>query len=127
HTRCFSWVEFGESPAALSRQGIQVEDGLAQADNTVHAIQLTGLKPGTTYYYRAMSREVQTLARKKVAFGRIEGSAVLSFTTPATRPDRVEFLVLNDIHDRPESFAELWKHQPGGRKDFVFLNGDMFN
>lgn len=127
HSRCFSWVEFGENPTGLNRKGTQVEDGLAQADNTVHAIALTGLEPGRRYYYRAMSREVQSLARKKVAFGRTQASEVFSFTAPQLRPEKVEFLVLNDIHDRPESFAAVWEHQTKGPKDFVFLNGDMFN
>jgi predicted phosphodiesterase len=39
----------------------------------------------------------------------------------------VEFIVFNDIHDRPESFETLMKYQGETKKDFVFLNGDIFN
>jgi acid phosphatase type 7 len=125
--RSYSWVEYGESPAMLNQKAVQVEDGLARADTTVHAIRLNRLQPGKTYHYRVVSREVLSLARKEVSFGRTESSETHRFTTPAEDPGQVEFLVLNDIHDRPESFAALMKHQEPGRKDCVFLNGDMFN
>ncbi len=127
HARSHSWVEYGENPAALNHKAWQVEDGLVQADNTIHAITLTGLQPGKTYHYRAVSREVKSLVRKEVTFGAIETSEVLTFRTMPERSKTAEFLLFNDIHDRPESFAQLMKFQDGGKKDFVFLNGDMFN
>lgn len=122
-----SWVEFGEDPAALPHKAVQVEDGMIQSDNTIHAITLTGLQPGRTYHYRVVSREVTNFTRRNVAFGRTEASEVYAFQTPAASASQATFAMLNDIHDRPESFAQLLGMQEGKTKDFVFLNGDMFN
>ncbi|MGV3538873.1 MAG: metallophosphoesterase [Rufibacter sp.] len=127
HTRCFSWVEYGQSPDKLDQKAVQVEDGLVQADNTIHAITLTGLQPGKTYYYRAHSTAVKSLVRRKVNLGDTQASEVFSFTTLPLKQDQVALLVFNDIHDRPESFGHLMQFQEGGKKDFVLLNGDMFN
>lgn len=127
HVPSYSWVEYGESPTQLNRKVMELEEGLAQTDNTIHAITLSGLEPGKTYYYRAVSREVKDLTRRKVKFGATEASAVHPFQTWRPLSDRTEFLMLNDIHDRPESFAHLFQFHDGSRQDFVFLNGDMFN
>ncbi|MGV3505487.1 MAG: metallophosphoesterase [Adhaeribacter sp.] len=127
HGRCYSWVEYGEAADQLGRKAYQVEEGQIQSDNTIHAIALQNLEPGKTYYYRAVSRELKSLVRKKVSFGEQVASEVYSFQTPQPAADQVSFLVFNDIHDRPESFAQLMKWEEPGRKDFVLLNGDMFN
>lgn len=124
---CYSWVEYGDDPDKLNMKAYQVEEGMIQADNTIHAITLTDLSPGKTYYYRAVSRKTENLNRKQQSFGKPVYSQVFKFTTLARDIKSVSFTVFNDIHDRPESFATLMKHQTPGKKDFVFLNGDMFN
>lgn len=127
HASSHSWVEFGESPTELNRKALQVEEGMIQSDNTIHAITLKGLQPGRTYFYRAVSREVKDFTRRNVAFGATEASEVHRFQAMAPEAEKVEFLMFNDIHDRPESFTQLLKLHEGGKQDFVFLNGDMFN
>lgn len=124
---CHSWVEYGESRDNLSLKAQQVEEGMIQADNTIHAITLGGLLPGKTYYYRAVSRKTESLDRKKQSFGQPVYSEIHTFSTLANDIKSVNFTVFNDIHDRPESFETLMKYQTPGKKDFVFLNGDMFN
>ena len=66
---CHSWVEYGESPDNLKYKAQQVEQGMIQADNTIHAITLSGLLPEKTYYYKAVSRKTENLDRKKQTFG----------------------------------------------------------
>jgi hypothetical protein len=124
---CHSWVEYGETPDKLNFKARQIEDGMVQVENTIHAITINNLKPGKTYFYRAVSAKVKSLERRSIAFGEALGTTVYSFTTLAENSKEVNFLVLNDIHDRPESFPVLMKYQGEGKKDFVLLNGDMFN
>jgi predicted MPP superfamily phosphohydrolase len=126
---CHSWVEYGESRENLHLKAQQIEEGMVQVDNTIHAIILSDLLPGKTYYYRAVSRKTESMVRKKQAFAETVYSDVYLFTTPSENEHiaSIEFLVFNDIHDRPESFATLMQYQGAGKKDFVFLNGDMFN
>jgi predicted phosphodiesterase len=124
---CFSWVEFGESKDKLDRKAASITDGLVQAYNTVHVITLRGLEPGKQYYYRICSRKIDDFQPYKMTFGEMYESEVYSFKTSGLQTDRVSFLVFNDIHDRPESFPLLMQYQGEGEKDFVFLNGDMFD
>ncbi len=123
---CHSWVEYGENPQTLNQKAQQTEDGMVQVDNTVHAITLSNLLPGKTYYYRAVSRKTENMERKRQSFGEPGYSEVYSFTTLSKDMDSVEFVVFNDLHDRPESFAALMK-QSSGKKDFVLLNGDILS
>lgn len=127
--KCYSWVEYGETETQLNRKAHRVEEGLVEANNTLHAIHLKSLKPGTTYYYRVASKEINQFGGNKITYGETHQSNVYSFATPREQKqiDSTEFLVLNDIHDRPESFARLMQYGGEGKKDFVFLNGDMFN
>jgi predicted MPP superfamily phosphohydrolase len=127
NTPCYSWVEYGESADKLNLKARQIEDGMVQVENTLHAIPLTNLKPSTIYFYRAVSEKPKSLERRAIAFESPVSTPVYSFTTPATTATDVNFLVFNDIHDRPESFPVLMKYQGDGKKDFVLLNGDMFN
>jgi UDP-2,3-diacylglucosamine pyrophosphatase LpxH len=124
---CFAWVEYGEAPDKLDKKAETFTDGLVQAYNTVHAIRVQGLAPGKKYYYRICSRSIEDFQPYKITFGGEFGSEPYAFTTPDVGADRVSFLVFNDIHDRPESFPHLMQFQGEGEKDFVFLNGDMFN
>lgn len=127
HFPCHSWVEYGEGPKTLNRRAEQTEEGMVQVDNTIHAVKLSGLLPGKTYYYRAVSRKTLSMERKQQAFGEPAYSPVYSFTTFSDHAETAEFVVFNDIHDRPESFEALMKYKRGNKTDFVFLNGDMFD
>lgn len=127
HTRCYSWVEYGESPDKLDQKAQRVNEGLIEANNTVQAITLKNLSPGKTYYYRVMSRNIDNFHPYKLKFGDTYAGDVFSFITPTEEKRTVEFLVFNDVHDRPETFPSLLKYQGESKPDFVFLNGDMFN
>jgi UDP-2,3-diacylglucosamine pyrophosphatase LpxH len=124
---CYSWVEYGESAASLSLKAHLVNDGMVEANNTVHAITLNNLLPGSTYHYRICSRPIERFDPYKLVYGEPFMSAPFRFKTPDPKASQTEFIVLNDIHDRPESFAHLLQYQGDTEKDFVFLNGDMFD
>lgn len=124
---CYSWVEYGESKDLLNKKAHTVHDGLVDAYNTVHAIRLANLQPGKSYFYRICSKKIESFAPYKLVYGDTYLSPVYNFKTVNKSAKEASFLVFNDIHDRPESFAQLMKFAGDTSNDFVFLNGDMFN
>jgi predicted MPP superfamily phosphohydrolase len=126
-TPCFSWVTYGETEDKMDRKAEAYTEGLVQAYNTVHAITLTGLEPGKKYFYRICSRNIDDFQPYKVTYGNVFESETHAFSTSNAEAEQVSFLVFNDIHDRPESFPLLMQYKGEEERDFVFLNGDMFN
>lgn len=123
---CLCWVEYGETEAMGTKADAQ-HLGLVDAYNYVNKIALPGLKAGTKYYYKVCSKEIVEFKPYNVSWGDTETSVVFSFSTPALQPEKVSWLVLNDIHDRPASFPHLMSLAKDFPADFVFLNGDMFD
>jgi predicted phosphodiesterase len=122
----YSWVEFGET-ADLGQKAHSVTDGLVDAYNRVNRVQLNGLKPGTTYYYRVCSKEITGFEPYKLTYGETINSEVFSFRTFEERPAKVSWLIMNDLHDRPASIPHLMGLRGDAPYDFVFFNGDVFN
>ncbi len=123
---CYGWVEYGETES-LGKKAHAVTDGLVNANTRVHEIQLTGLLPGKQYYYRIASKEILDFQPYKLIYGETTHSAVHTLQTVDPMASRINWLVLNDIHDRPASFGELLKQNGSDPYEYVFLNGDMFD
>ncbi|MBS1602665.1 MAG: metallophosphoesterase family protein [Bacteroidetes bacterium] len=122
----YSWVEWGESPA-LGQRTHSITNGLVDAYNRVNRIALAGLKPGATYYYRVCSKAITEFKPYQLTYGDTIRSDVFSFRTVAEHPDSVSWLILNDIHDRPQSIPHLLNMRGPEPYDFVFFNGDVFD
>lgn len=122
----YSWVEYGETNA-LGQKAQSVTNGLVDAYNRVNRIRLTNLKPGTKYYYRVVSKEITGFEPYKLTYGGTLESDLLSFTTPAVAADSMHCLIMNDIHDRPQSIPHLMQLNGVDPYDFVFFNGDVFD
>ncbi|HMR85521.1 MAG TPA: metallophosphoesterase family protein [Niabella sp.] len=123
---CYSWVEYGEGDK-LDQKAHQVTDGLVNAYNRVNNVHLPNLKPDTRYSYRVISKEITGFQPYKITYGETIISGTKTFTTVNPNATEVSWLVLNDIHDRPHSFAHLIKLNGNDPYDYVFLNGDMFD
>ncbi len=121
----YSWVELGE--AEPDKKAESVNDGLVNAYIRINRIVINGLKPGVQYRYRVCSKEIIDFKPSGVRYGGTIQSEVYSFSTVDPGSNGVALLILNDIHDRPESFNHLLALNGGDPFDFVFLNGDMFN
>jgi acid phosphatase type 7 len=122
----YSWVEYGDTNA-LGQKAQSVTNGLVDAYNRVNRIRLSSLKPGTKYYYRVVSKEITGFEPYKLTYGATLESDLFSFTTPAAEADSMHCLIMNDIHDRPQSIPHLMQLNGGGPCDFVFFNGDVFD
>lgn len=123
NNNCFSWVEFGENDDLSQREMTDV-DGLNQANNRIHKICLEKLKPGVKYAYKVCSKEIIKYSPYIAQYGKTIESRVYHFVMPSPETDEVSLLILNDLHDRPESIAHLIGLNNNDPYDFVCLNGD---
>jgi endonuclease/exonuclease/phosphatase family metal-dependent hydrolase/Icc-related predicted phosphoesterase len=120
---CHSWVEYGTDSLNMQRAQTWIE-GEVVANNTLNRITLTGLKPGTRYYYRAFSREI-TLYRPYIKeFGETAVTPVKSFTTFDDTKTDFTAVIFNDLHDIYPLFDKLYEQVRDIPYDIVIFNGD---
>ena len=127
---CHSWVEYGAGNN-LSQKAFTSRNGLVEANNRINKVKLKNLKPGAAYKYRIVSVEVLGYNPGKVTFGTPIQSTTYTFRTPALDEEEFKMIILNDIHDRPQTIPELlYKHGLSGNSrdyDLVVVNGDAFD
>lgn len=122
------WIEYGEEPDNLKQKAFgKSEWGLMPANSRLNSVTLNNLKPGTKYYYRIVSKEIKDFQPYKLTYGETINSATEHFINADTSKEKISFLMLNDIHDRPKSIPHLLGLDTEKTSDFVFFNGDIFD
>ncbi|WP_443937613.1 metallophosphoesterase [Pedobacter sp. MW01-1-1] len=122
------WVEFGEDPNNLNRKAYgKSELGLMPANTKLNVVSLSNLKAGQKYFYRVVSKEIKDFQPYKLTYGAVQHSEVEHFVNANVAKSEISFLMMNDIHDRPESIPFLLNIAPKEAYDFVFFNGDIFD
>ncbi|MDR0796327.1 MAG: endonuclease/exonuclease/phosphatase family protein [Tannerella sp.] len=120
---CHSWLEYGTD--SLNMQHVQTwEEGIVMSNNTMNRIRLTGLQPGTRYYYRICSREIILYQPYLKEFGETAMSHIASFTTLDNNKTDFTAVIFNDLHDGYPLFDKLLQHVNNIPYDIVFFNGD---
>ncbi|WP_316811789.1 metallophosphoesterase family protein [Pedobacter heparinus] len=122
----YSWVEY-QTEAGDIIKNHAVTDGMVDANNQIHRIALQDLKPGTRYSYTAFSKEIVDYQPYQITYGTTISSEKYEFITPVLNAKSMAMLIINDIHDRPNSIPHLMTLNGNDPFDFVFFNGDMFN
>lgn len=117
-----SWIEYGVDEK-IQLRARNVKHGMVDVKNGMQNVKLSGLQPGTVYYYRAVSCEVKSIEPYKVTYGDTLKSKIFRFKTPGLKEDEFSFLVFNDLHNAPEYLEETAKSE--GEFDFVLFNGDI--
>jgi len=120
---CHSWVEYGTDSLKMQKAQNWIE-GEVVANNTLNRIRLTGLKPGTRYYYRICSREITLYQPYKKEFGETAVSNISSFTTFDDKKTNFTAVIFNDLHDIYPLFDKLVQHVNDIPYDLVIFNGD---
>lgn len=121
------WVLYGTDPAALNQKAYgKSEFGLRPAGR-INKVVLENLKPGKTYYYQIFSNEIKDFKPYKMKYGSLLTGKIERFLNANVEKKEVSFLMLNDIHDRPESISHLLGLEDVKGQDFVFFNGDVFD
>ena len=121
-----SWVEYGTDPDNLKRARTFLE-GEMVANNKINRIHLTDLKPGTKYYYRAVSQEITRYSSYYKEFGDTVRTDLKSFTTWSDDIKDFRVIVYNDIHSNMEMFQKLHSQIDNKPYDLVIFNGDCFD
>lgn len=109
------------------------EAGRRILTDSVHCVRIRGLKPDSKYRYRVVTQALKDWCNDDwVTMGGLAWSDVwkkkpYEFKTYPVKPREITFLVLNDIHERPQFMKELCKNVDLKKLDFVLLNGDMSN
>ena len=96
----------------------------------LHAVKLTGLKPNTVYRYRIYAQEVLSHESIRIHYGDVAATNVytakpLTFKTNDANKAETSFIILNDVHARPNLITPLLNHAGFKEKDMVIYNGDM--
>jgi predicted phosphodiesterase len=122
------WVMYGTEPYKLDKKAFGKSAlGLKPANSKLNCVTITNLAPGQIYYYQLFSKEIKDFQPYKLTYGKTVNAAVEKFINADMAKDSISFLMLNDIHDRPESIPLLLNLDQEKNHDFVFFNGDIFN
>ncbi|MDR1368703.1 MAG: endonuclease/exonuclease/phosphatase family protein [Dysgonamonadaceae bacterium] len=120
---CYSWLEYGTDTLNMRRARTYIE-GEVIANTKLNKIRLTGLTPGTKYYYRIHSREITYYGPYLKEFGETASSGIASFRTLDDKTTDFTAVIFNDIHDKYPLFDKLYAHVKNIPYDIVFFNGD---
>lgn len=98
--------------------------------SSLHAVQVTGLVPGTTYRYRICSQEVLSRKGTDVLYGNVAATDVysvapLTFTTCDPNKPETSFIMINDIHGRAGLMTKILNAGSYKERDLIIFNGDM--
>ncbi|WP_164972767.1 FN3 domain-containing metallophosphoesterase family protein [Lacibacter luteus] len=124
--KAYSWVEYGETEKLTNKEHATT-NGLVNANTRIHEIELSDLKPGTTYYYRVASKNIIEFQPYKVVYGETIYSKFYQFKTMDEQVAETSWLILNDIHDVRGSYEHMIGLNKNEPFDYVFLNGDMYD
>ena len=112
--------------AALDRVAEPQVDGLVPV-GLRHVVHLTGLTPGTTYSYQAVSTRVVKLKAYWPDKGLATESPVYRFTTLDPAKPTVAFSVVTDTHEDVARITKLMKLVDWSATDFLVHTGDAFH
>ncbi|WP_316753145.1 metallophosphoesterase [Pedobacter gandavensis] len=122
-----SWVEYGLSPDQLDKKAYGKSELGFKPAGRLNCVKLENLKPGTSYHYKIVSKEIKDFQPYKMTYGETISGNTESFLNTDPAKAEVSFLMLNDLHDRPKSIAHLLDLDKGNKRDFIFFNGDIFD
>ncbi len=88
----------------------------AKGEATIHEVRITGLTPGTIYFYQVRSR---------TAAGGVVRSKLYSFKTAPGREVPFTFVVVGDTRTYPKRFQRICELAWGERPDLVVNVGDV--
>jgi len=122
----YGWVEWTDDQGKIQKID-RVTDGMTEANEYLHQFTLPLLKGKKKNQYKVFAQKIEEFQPYKLTFGTTESLGPFDLQYPEKESAEARWLVLNDIHDRPQSFKELLALVPHKKWDYVFLNGDMFD
>ncbi|HNW57011.1 MAG TPA: FN3 domain-containing metallophosphoesterase family protein [Bacteroidales bacterium] len=101
--------------------------GKVDGGGTFHKVRIDGLTQGTKYQYGTKSVQVLKYQAYKIYYGDTLIRKSETFTTPSNHLDKINFTVVNDVHELSGKFASYLKNGNSDVQDYYFFNGDMVN
>jgi len=126
HVPARSWVEYGTDTTNLQLAQTFLE-GVMVANNKIHRIRLSDLRPGTKYYYRVVSQEITRYSSYYKEFGDTVRSDLKTFTIWSDEVRDFRVIVYNDLHSNMAMFNKLHTLVEDKPYDLVIFNGDCFD
>lgn len=120
------WVEYGTTEQ-LGQTARAAHRGLTAYEPRYHAVRLSGLKPGESIFYRAVSAPVTFNGAYKIVRGEPTASRVYRYTPTSAANDRGSFAVMNDTHEREPTLTALTDRLAADPADLTVWNGDIFD
>ena len=130
------WVEIAPDDGThfynVEREAWYDKRGLGRKPiGKTHKITVSGLEPGTTYRYRAMTKGVlEQEHRKSIVYTEGYGTDLkkhpCKVTTRKENYDKLCFSMVNDVHSADSVFRKLFA-DARNKYDFVCFNGDMLS
>jgi predicted phosphodiesterase len=100
-------------------------DGIIDGGGTLHKVRIDGLTMGTEYKYQTVSKQLMKYQPYKIFYGDTLVSKDNVFTTSEKRNETLNFVVLNDIHERSDLMGSFLRQ--ANNRDLYFFNGDMIH
>lgn len=126
-TEMHGWVEYG-TPTLDTIHAFEQVDGQITCFTNIYRVHLTNLQPGTTYYYRAFCRLVDSYTGyTTLNFGDTLKTDIYSFTTPLVESIQVDALIYSNTKSNTALYASLLTQNGLSVDDYdlVFFNGNM--
>lgn len=120
-------IEYGITEE-LGQTAVAAKYGLRKNDNAVLLVDITDLKPDTTYFYRTVTTPLDFVNSRYKHIpnrGTPHRSEIYKFRTPAIKSDTTSFAVINDTHGYKSVIHTLFDKLQKDRSDVVIWNGDI--
>jgi hypothetical protein len=101
-----------------------VVHGVRLANVQDHRVVLTGLQPGTNYWYRVGFKPIRTFAAYKVTFAPEQHSEPVALQTLPGPQQKLTAVIYNDLHTNFTTFRLLRQAVGDTPFDFTLFNGD---
>lgn len=102
-------------------------DGIIDGGGTLHKVRLDGLEPGQTYQYSINSIQILKYQAYKIYYGDTINTKPERFTTLNPGSSKINFTVINDVHEYSGKLASYIKNGDPSAQEFFIYNGDMVN
>lgn len=119
-------VEFGPTKS-LGKSSESQNRGMRPISDRILQLDVTGLKPGTKYFYRVKTWPVHFANAYKIQRGEPIETEIFSFRTLDPEADTATFTCWNDTHENAVSLSGLTELLQRNPTDFLLWNGDATN
>ena len=123
----FSWVEVIGDKWTKPQRFATLFSGQYDAYNKENRVRISGLRPGTKYRYRLISKEITKYRPYSIVYGDSIATSWEEFTTLNPNQKSLSFVLMNDGHDNPKKVKNLLGKFPLNNVDMVVYLGDMIS